>query len=89
MKHRQETRLEFPCQFPIKAMGKAGADFDTLVVEIIRKHTPNLSDFTVRSRVSRGGRFVSVTVVIEAQSRDQLDNIYMDLTSNERILMAL
>ncbi len=89
MKDNQDTLLKFPCQFPIKAMGKAGVDFDALVVEIVRKHTPDLSDFTVRSRVSRGGRFVSVTVVIKAQSRDQLDNIYMDLTSNEHILMAL
>ncbi len=89
MSDNQDTLLKFPCQFPIKAMGKARADFDALVLEIVRKHTSDLSDLTVRSRVSRGGRFVSVTVVIEALSKDQLDNIYMDLTSNEHILMVL
>ena len=89
MKDSQDTLLKFPCQYPIKAMGKAGADFDVLVFEIVRKHTPDLADFAVQTRVSRSGRFISVTVVIEALSKDQLDNIYMDLTSNEHVLMAL
>jgi putative lipoic acid-binding regulatory protein len=27
MPEHQETLLEFPCRFPIKALGKAGEDF--------------------------------------------------------------
>ena len=81
--------LEFPCDFPIKAMGKSGQDFDLLVVGIIRRHYPNLSEGAVRTRLSRGGRFISVTVTIRAESRSQLDDIYQDLTSHDRILVAL
>ena len=84
-----ESLLSFPCEFPIKAMGKAESDFDTLVVGLIRKHSPDLHESAVKSRQSNGGRFVSVTVTIQAQSREQLDNIYMDLTAEKRILMAL
>ena len=29
-----ETLLEFPCAYPIKAMGESSADFDAVVVEI-------------------------------------------------------
>jgi uncharacterized protein len=84
-----ESLLEFPCDFPIKAMGQTLDNFDTLVVGIIRKHVPDLSDTTVRSRLSRSGRYVSVTVTIRATSREQLDNIYMELTANEQVLVAL
>ena len=84
-----ESLLEFPCEFPIKAMGRALDNFDALVVGIIRKHVPEFSDTTVRSRLSRGGKYVSVTVTIQATSREQLDRIYMELTSNEQVLVAL
>ena len=89
MEISNESLLEFPCEYPIKAMGRALDNFDALVVGIIRKHVPQFSDTTVRSRLSRGGQYVSVTVTIRATSRDQLDRIYMELTSNERVLVAL
>ena len=85
----EESVMEFPCEFPIKAMGKTTDDFDALVVGIVRKHAPEFTDSTVKTRLSRNGQYISVTVTIRAKSREQLDNIYMDLTANERILMAL
>jgi uncharacterized protein len=84
-----ESLLKFPCEFPIKIMGRALGNFDALVVGIIRKHAPEFSAATVRSRHSRGGQYVSVTVTIRATSREQLDNIYMELTANEQVLVAL
>ncbi|NOS88271.1 MAG: DUF493 domain-containing protein, partial [Methylococcaceae bacterium] len=44
----EETLLEFPCQFPIKAMGKADLEMDILVVEIIRRHAPEIGAVTTR-----------------------------------------
>ena len=84
-----ETVMEFPCEFPIKVMGKTAEDFDAMVVSIVRKHAPEYTDVAVKTRQSRGGQYISVTVTIQAQSREQLDNIYMDLTANDRVLMAL
>ena len=81
--------LEFPCDFPIKAMGKSGNDFDALVVEIVRKHCPDLLEGAVKSRLSKAGNYVSVTVTIQARNRSQLDNIYFDLSAHEKVLMAL
>ncbi len=70
-------------------MGRADDNFDALVVGIIRKHTPDFSDSTVKSRLSKGGNYVSITVTINARSREQLDNIYLDLTANDLVLVAL
>ena len=85
----EESLLKFPCDFPIKAMGKAEDDFDALVVSLIRKHSPDLFEGAIKSRASKGGQYLSVTVTIRAESQQQLDNIYMDLTAEKRVLMAL
>ncbi len=87
--NEEDTVLEFPCQFPIKAMGKAEDDFDILVVSIIRKHVSDLSESAVKSRLSKEGKFISVTVHVEAHSKKQLDNIYLELTAHEKVLWAL
>jgi putative lipoic acid-binding regulatory protein len=84
-----ESLFDFPCDFPIKAMGKAADDFDSLVVSLVRKHTPDLGEGAVRTRMSQGGKYMSVTVTIQARSRAQLDAIYMELTAHDRVLMAL
>lgn len=85
----EESPLKFPCDFPVKAMGHASDGFDTHVLEIVRKHYPQLDDTRVTLRNSQGGKYISVTVTIVAQSRDQLDAIYQELTDSERVLMAL
>lgn len=82
------TLLSFPCQFPIKAMGQATDDFDSLVVSLVRRHSPDLLEGAVRTRLSRKGRFMAVTVTVRAESRGQLDAIYMELKANDRILVA-
>lgn len=85
----EETLLKFPCEFPIKAFGVSRADFDSLVVEIVRRHAPNLGDSAVASRPSRGGKYTSVTVTVQAENKAQLDAIYQDLTACPDVVMAL
>jgi putative lipoic acid-binding regulatory protein len=81
--------LEFPCSFPIKAMGKNGNNFETMVSEIVLRHAELFSDEQVRTSPSGSGNFLSVTITINAVSRVQLDRIYEDLTACEKVLMAL
>lgn len=85
----ETVQMVFPCEFPIKVMGYWAEDFDALVMQIVRRHVDNLGEGALRSRESRGGRYMSVTVTIEARSREQLDAIYRDLTSEKRVVMAL
>ena len=89
MQNTDETLLEFPCQFPIKAMGRDDGAFETLVVEIVRKHAPDLTETAIQTRPSKAGNYLSVTVTVCATSRQQLDNIYLELTACEQVLMAL
>jgi putative lipoic acid-binding regulatory protein len=81
--------LQFPCHFPIKAFGFADSDFDTLVVGLVRRHAPDLSEAAVTRRFSGKGKYLAVTINVRASSREQLDAIYRDLSACQRVLMAL
>ena len=85
----QDSLLEFPCEFALKALGKNNPEIDTRVYEIVCRHVPDLNFEAVRTRPSKGGKYISVTVVIQATGKAQLDAIYQDLTDCSEIIMAL
>ena len=81
--------FDFPCNFPIKIMGRCDCELETLVVDIVNKHIEEDAGNNITARPSGKGNFISVTVIIKANSREQLDNIYLELTAREEVLMAL
>ena len=85
----QETLLEFPCRFPVKAMGRGVEGFESLVTNIVLSHARMYAGDQVVTNSSGSGKFLAVTVTIEALSKDQLDRIYQDLTDCEQVLVAL
>jgi len=89
MPDAEETLLEFPCDFPIKAIGPAGSAFEILVIELVRSHAPDLDVETIKVRASSGGKWASVTVTVRATSKQQLDAIYQELTDHEMVKWAL
>jgi putative lipoic acid-binding regulatory protein len=84
-----DSPLEFPCQFPIKVVGKATEDFEDFVVAIVRKHVGSEANIAVKSRLSRDENYVAVTCAFLADSREQIDALYTELSGHERILMVL
>ena len=85
----EEPALRFPCEFPVKMMGRDTSRFRLLARQLVESHAGPVADEFVQAAVSRNGRFVSVTVTIVATSREQLDDIYRDATSHDDVLMAL
>ena len=86
---KEDTLMEVPCDFPIKMMGRDTEDFRQTARRLVEKHTGPVDDAAVQTAVSAKGNFVSVTVTVRATSREQLDDIYRDLTAHEAVLMAL
>lgn len=84
-----DTLLEFPCDFPIKVMGRENAAFHATARALVEKHTGPLDDARFQSSLSRNGRFVSITVTVPADSQQQLDAIYREITAHDDVLMAL
>ena len=81
--------LTFPCSFPIKAMGLAERGLEAVVLDIISRHVTAVDANALTVRPSCGGKWIAVTVTIDAQSRAQLDAIYQELTAHELVAWAL
>lgn len=86
---QDESPLQFPCDFPIKVMGVGDSGFRALVVELVRQRAPDLDETRVQVRDSRTGRYQSVTVMVMARDRAQLDAIYQDLSRHPHIKLVL
>jgi uncharacterized protein len=81
--------FQFPCDFPLKAMGHNTDAFEVLVISIVRRHVPDLADHAVSRRLSANGKYRSVTATFTAYSREQLDALYAELSGHEQVLMLL
>ncbi|MCE3239100.1 MAG: hypothetical protein K0R24_2081 [Gammaproteobacteria bacterium] len=81
--------LVFPCEFNIKIFGLASKEFQPIVLALIRKHLPDLPESALQQRASTNGKYLALTAALYVNSREQLDNIYRELTSDSHVLMAL
>jgi hypothetical protein len=84
-----DTLFEFPCDFPLKVMGRRTDDFRSLVVGIVQKHVGSIAPDKIEERPSKDGNYLSMTCTFQAQSREQLDMLYRELTACERVLIVL
>lgn len=85
----EETLLKFPTDFPVKIMGDRRDDFTQTMVELVTRHAPDFKAETVEMRTSSSGNYLSVTCVIRATSKAQLDALYREITSHPWVKMAL
>ncbi len=81
--------LEFPCRFPVKTIGRNTGNFEEIIVAIVRRHVPDLQDKEISSRLSRDGKYLSVTTTFIATSQEQLDDLYYELSRHELVMMVL
>jgi putative lipoic acid-binding regulatory protein len=85
----EETLLKFPCDFPVKIMGRATDDFRSLVLGIVTQHFGELTPDRIEERPSANGKYLGLTCTVRATSKAQLDALYRDLTSCSQVLVAL
>jgi hypothetical protein len=81
--------LAFPTAFPIKIMGRREGGFAQTVMEIVLRHAPDFEPASIEMRPSRQGKYLSLTVTVNATSREQLDALYRDLCDHPAVVMVL
>ncbi|HSD54369.1 MAG TPA: DUF493 domain-containing protein [Burkholderiales bacterium] len=83
------TLLAFPCDFPIKVLGKRQMAFAQTIVDIVKRHAPDFDPATLEMRTSREATYLSLTLTIRATSRAQLDDLYRELCDHPMVTMVL
>ena len=84
-----ESLFEFPCDFPIKVMGKSHPDFADTIVTVIRQFDSEFDASCIETRPSSGGNYIGLTVTVRALSREHLDDIYRALTGHPMVKVVL
>ncbi|CAN7519446.1 DUF493 family protein [Trinickia sp. LjRoot230] len=89
MSPESDSLFEFPCDFPIKVMGRAHPDFAETIVEAVRPFDASFDASRIETRASSGGNYTGLTITVRAVSREQLDDIYRALTGHPMVSVVL
>ena len=89
MAEQEAPKIEFPCRYPIKVVGRATPDYASAIRSIIECHTAGLSDSDIETKSSRSGTFDSITFTIMATGEDQLNSLHKALMASGRVSMVI
>ena len=85
----KDSLIEYPCDFPIKVFGEARPDFAQAIAIVVQVHAPDFDSASIEMRSSSAARYTSLTCTVRVNSREQLDNLYRDLSSHPMVKMVL
>ena len=86
---RQESLIEYPCLFPIKVMGLKVEGMVQAISDIAKMLDPAFDASTIELRESKGGKYLGLTLHINATSREQLDEVYRTLSTHPMVKVVL
>jgi hypothetical protein len=80
---------DYPCDFPIKILGHTRAGFAQAMLEIVKRHAPDFDGSSMEMKSSKRANYLSLTCVVRATSREQLDRLYRELCDHPMVVMVL
>lgn len=89
MQEPDPPKIEFPCEYPIKVLGRSGDDFESIIFDVVESHAPGFDRETITMNVSRKGTFSSITITITATGVDQLDALHKELLATGIVKMVI
>ena len=89
MNQSDPPRIEFPCDYPIKVIGDHAADAAARIIEVVRKHAPEVTPDQISSRPSREGNFQSIRITIVATGEEQLQALHAELLTLPWVRLVL
>ncbi|NDY83422.1 DUF493 family protein [Orrella sp. NBD-18] len=84
-----ESLIKYPCDFPIKVMGKQVPDMAQVLSDLVREFDPGFDPATVEMRPSKAGNYMGLTFTVRVNSREQLDSLYRALHGHELVSVVL
>jgi len=81
--------IQFPGVFEITAMGPASAGLELVIPQELVRAGLTVLEETVRSRPSSAGRFVSITISFQADSREEYDAAHIALRAHPEVKWTL
>ncbi|MCP4814989.1 MAG: DUF493 domain-containing protein, partial [Planctomycetaceae bacterium] len=86
---QEPPKIEFPCDYPIKVLGRSGENYQTIIMEVFERHAPGFDRETIIVKASGKGTFTSLTIVITATGPQQLEALHQDLLATGQVQMVI
>lgn len=84
-----DSLQSFPCEYTFKIFGHHSDTFVARVRAILAATFGPLDAAAVTERASAGGRYLSVTIVLRVERREQLERAYADLKAEPAVLLYI
>ena len=85
----EKAKLKFPCEFPISIMGLNVPEYKEKIFAILKKHVPEVEEKDLNTAFSANKKYCSLKTRFTAQSREQMDGLYEELTAHELVKWVL
>ena len=85
----ERSLIDYPSAFPIKVMGQNVDGFVHALTQVARRFDPAFDAATIELRPSSGGKYLGVTLIVTATSREQLDELYRTLSTHPMVKVVL
>lgn len=85
----EKPKIEFPCAYPIKVLGPHENNFASCVLEIVRRHDPEVLEEHITYRESSNARYLAVNITITATGVEQIKALFEDLKASGRVSVVL
>ena len=85
----EAPKIEFPCDYPIKVLGRISDAFEAIILEVFERHAPGFDQQSITLKASSKGTFTSMTVTITATGKTQLEDLHQDLLATGHVQMVI
>ena len=84
-----DTKIEFPCSYPIKVIGVADLVSFQSVYDLSKHQFKRISDKDISSKYSKNGKYVSYHLDVIVDDEEQLRALHQSLMKIEGVKMVL
>ena len=89
MAEQEPPKIEFPCEYPIKVLGRSVDTFESVIFDVFERHAPGFDQETINVKASSKGTFTSITITITATGKEQLEALHQDLMATGLVQMVI
>jgi putative lipoic acid-binding regulatory protein len=79
----------YPCNFPVKIIGECCGEFEASVFSVMKRYVEDLGAEKIGRKLSRDGKYLSLTINIIAKDRQYIEKLYAELNAQKKVLMVI
>ena len=89
MTNKEVAEPIYPCQFPMKVIGENNNNLEKVIIKVMSLLGEVINSYEMAITHSKNNKYISITFIIDATSREYIDQIYSALNAQKEVKMVL